>query len=255
MMHAYAISRTSCRLLLGCLVSGHLLLLGWCPPSQAQSTPHTQTGQTHTGAACHGFVVLPNGFAVLSGQPATPFPGHAHAGTKQTATHVGSPMAEQGQQAGGTSPHLLGYTHGQAIVPSQDMLCVPLGKTEMHTWTTTGTPDAPTVTVTSLQGPLTSSNRTKASFAVAVQQGGKSIEAAQVRVLARMPHHDRRMQGGHGPANDPDVRGLEARPDGQGRYTVPLVDFTMAGPWLFEIQVQGDTTVQKVYVAPDLSED
>lgn len=254
-MHAYAISRPACRRLLGCLVSGHLLLLGLCPPSQAQSTPHTHTGQLHTGAACHGFVVLPNGFAVLSGQPATPLPGHAHAGTKQTTTPAGSPMAEQGHQAGGTSPHLLGYTHGQVIVPSQDMLCVPLGKAETHTWTTTGTHDAPTVTVTSLQGPLTRSNRTKASFALAVQQGGKSLEAAQVRVLARMPHHDRRLQGGHGPANDPDVRGLAVRPDGQGRYTIPLVDFTMAGPWLFEIQVQHDATVQKVYVAPDLSED
>jgi hypothetical protein len=60
------------------------------------------------------------------------------------------------------------------------------------------------------------------------------IEQAQVRLLVRMPHHDRQTPGGHGPANDPDVQGLVAQELGQGRYRVSTVDFTMPGPWLFE---------------------
>ena len=164
-------------------------------------------------------------------------------------------MAEKGAGAGDSPQHLLGYRHGQGIVPTHDMLCVPVRGAKDVSWTSTGQYDAPVVQVESRQGPLTPSNRRSASFVLAVQQGGKTVDAAEVRVLARMPHHDRRLPGGHGPANDPEVKGLLAQPEGAGRYSVSLVDFTMSGPWLLEIQVQRDNAVQKVYVAPELGEE
>jgi hypothetical protein len=77
----------------------------------------------------------------------------------------------------------------------------------------------------------------------------------QVRLLARMPHHDRRMPGGHGLANDPDAQGLEAQLDNEGRYRVPTVDFSMAGAWLVEVQVQQSGNVYQAYFAVDVGEE
>ena len=70
-----------------------------------------------------------------------------------------------------------------------------------------------------------------------------------------MPHHDRRMPGGHGPANDPDVKGLAAMPQGNGDYTVPTIDFNMGGPWLFEVQIQDGSTMHKAYFATEVGEE
>lgn len=245
-------------LALGFIAGCGLLLVGLQGESQAQAKPHDHKShdhkhQHHAAEACRGFVVLPNGFAVLSGLTASAPPGHA--GAKPGAMPGGAGMADKGPGAGGPPQHLLGYRHGQGIVPKPEMLCVPVGGAREATWTSTGQKDAPVVHVEALKGPLTSSTRRSASFTLAVQQGGKSVDAAEVRVLVRMPHHDRRLPGGHGPANDPDVKGLAARPEGPGRYTVPLVDFTMGGLWLLEIQVQRDNEVRKVYVAPELGEE
>lgn len=233
------------RVLVGALAGAGIFLSGLQAPSEAQPKHHDYPGHQHAGDICRGFVVLPNGFAVLSGQ----------AGSQAGATHSSQPMVDKGHGASTAPPHLMGYTHGQAMVPTKDMLCVPAEEANVHRWTATGQPDAPAVTVESLQGVLTRSNRSRASFALTVQQSGTAVDTAAIRVLARMPHHDRRMQGGHGPANDPDVKGLTAQAAGQGRYTLPLVDFTMSGPWLFEIQVQRGTTTQTLYVAPTLGEE
>jgi hypothetical protein len=65
------------------------------------------------------------------------------------------------------------------------------------------------------------------------------VDGAPVTLVSRMPHHDRTLPGGHGPANDPDAEGLPATARGQGVYTVRTVDFSMAGTWLFEVRVQG----------------
>ena len=132
--------------------------------------------------------------------------------------------------------HLLGYTHGQEIVLQEDMLCVPIVNAGPQRWTAVGPQGAPKVTVESFQGALKSGSRVNTAFALTIRQGDAPVEQAQVRLLARMPHHDRHMPGGHGPANDPDVQGIMAQPVGQGRYTIPTVDFTMDGPWLFEVQ-------------------
>lgn len=148
----------------------------------------------------------------------------------------------------------MGYHHGQDIVPTREMLCVQTGKAQARTWTAVGQPGMPVVTVESLKGALTAENRQHASFALSITQAGAPVDTASVRLLARMPHHDRRLPGGHGAANDPDVKGVPAQAAGAGRYTVPLVDLTMDGPWLFEIQIQGDTTTHKVYVAPTVGE-
>ena len=82
-----------------------------------------------------------------------------------------------------------------------------------------------------------------------------SIEQGKVRLVTRLPHHDRRMPGGHGPANDPDVQGLAASPQGNGEYTVPMIDFTMGGLWLFEIYVQHTGTMHRAYFATKIGEE
>jgi hypothetical protein len=63
------------------------------------------------------------------------------------------------------------------------------------------------------------------------------------------------MPGGHGLANDPDAQGLEAQPDKEGRHRVPTVDFSMAGAWLVEVQVQQSGNVYQAYFAVDVGEE
>jgi hypothetical protein len=149
----------------------------------------------------------------------------------------------------------MGYTHGQEIVPQADMLCVPVGSPSTVTWTAVSHASTLAVSAESLKGALTHGSRAHAAFTLTVRLDGAPIDAAQVRLLARMPSHDRRMPGGHGPANDPDVRGIVAQADGQGRYTIPTVDFTMGGPWLFEVQVQEGSETHKAYFAAAIGEE
>jgi hypothetical protein len=211
-----------------------------------------QASQHAAGQICRGFVVLPNGFAVLSGMPNTPASGRAH--THQKDTHTGTATAEKGHShpaspAPVSSPpqHLLGYAHGHDIVPQQGMLCVPLGREGTLAWTAVSQEPAFILRAESLNGPLTHTRRANAVLAMTVRRDDMPVEPAQVRLLARMPHHDRRMPGGHGPANDPDVQGIVAHVDSQGRYTVRPIDFTMPGPWLFEIQVHEGAITHKAY--------
>ena len=235
--HAVRLSRIVLVGLLGCVA---VALAG---------RPHTgeaQDNQRQADAVCRGFVVLPNGFAVLSGLHAHPAPGSASA--QHQAAHAGTPMAAKGPMAGAPQ-HLMGYTHGQEIVPQADMLCVPIGSPSTVTWTAVSHAPALTVSAESLKGALTHGSRAHAAFALTVRRDGAPVDAAQVRLLARMPSHDQRMPGGHGPANDPDVQGIAAQPVGQGRYTIPTVDFTMAGPWLLEVQVQDGSETRKAYFA------
>jgi hypothetical protein len=157
-------------------------------------------------------------------------------------------MADKGHTSGGRQ-HLLGYRHGQEIVPQTDMLCIPLGSPSTVTWTAVGHDPALAVRAESRKGALSHSHHAHAAFTLTVQRDGAPVDAAQVRLLARMPSHDQRMPGGHGPANDPDVQGIVAQPVSQGHYTISMVDFTMGGPWLFEIQVQAESETRKAYFA------
>jgi hypothetical protein len=151
--------------------------------------------------------------------------------------------------------HLMGYTHGQEIVPQADMLCVPVGSPSALTWTAVSRVPTLIVSAETLKGVLTHGSRAHAAFALTVRRDGAPLDTVSVRLLARMPTHDRRLPGGHGPANDPDVQGIVVRPDGPGRYTIPTVDFTMGGPWLFEVQVQEGSETHKAYFAAAIGEE
>jgi hypothetical protein len=229
--------------LLGCIA---VALAGYPQAGEAQE------GQRQAEAVCRGFVVLPNGFAVLSGLHVHPAPGST--GAQHQPAHAGATMAAKGHTSSVPS-HLMGYTHGQEIVPQADMLCVPVGSTSTLTWTTIGHAPALTVIAESINGTLTHGSHTHAAFTLTVRRDRVPVDAAQVRLLTRMPSHDRRMPGGHGPANDPDVQGIAAQPVGQGRYTIPTVDFTMGGPWLFEVQVHEGSETRKAYFAASIGEE
>ena len=211
-----------------------------------------EEAQRQAEKVCRGFLILPNGFAVLSGLPVSSASDSArgHHGT----AHAGATPADQGHTSSAPQ-HLMGYTHGQEIVPQEGMRCVPIGDAGILRWTVVGYQATPTVTMESLRGPLTHGSRASVAFALTIRRSGTFVDTAQVRLLARMPHHDQRMPGGHGPANDPDVRGLVAQPVGQGRYTVPTVDLTMGGPWLFEVYVQLGAETHTVYFAASIGEE
>jgi hypothetical protein len=229
--------------LLGCIA---VALAGRPDAGEAQKS------QRQAEAVCRGFVVLPNGFAVLSGLHVHPAPGSA--GAQHKAAHARATMADKGHTAR-VPQHLLGYTHGQEIVSQAGMLCVPVGSPSTLTWTAVDHVPALTVIAESLKGTLAHSHHAHAALTLTVRRDGTPVDAAQVRLLARMPSHDQRMPGGHGPANDPDVQGIVAQPVGQGRYTIPTVDFTMGGPWLFEVQVQEGSETRQAYFAASIGEE
>jgi hypothetical protein len=95
-----------------------------------------------TANVCHGFIVLPNGFAVLSGIPAVPERTPARAIPEQAS--ASSVMVEHDAQRPDLSPqssaaltHLMDYQHGQDIAPQEGMFCVAIGAQEAVTWTAT----------------------------------------------------------------------------------------------------------------------
>lgn len=112
------------------------------------------------------------------------------------------------------------------------------------------------VMTASLRGALAHNSRANEGFDITIlRSGGKPLENADVHLFARMPHHDHRMPGGHGLANDPDVKGLAVMPDDQGRYRVNTVDFSMPGPWLLEVVVKNSGETLKAYFAPKVGEE
>jgi hypothetical protein len=165
--------------------------------------------------------------------------------------------AEGMRQPASAPPHLMGYQHGQDISLQEGMLCVPIGRQDATTWTAVSRDPSLSVTAESLRGVLTHNSRANEALMLTVRRGdaGTSEAQPQVRLLARMPHHDRRMPGGHGLANDPDVQGLEAQLDKEGLYRVPTVDFSMAGTWLIEVQAQQNGNMYQDYFAVDVGEE
>src|SRR5262249_4596494 len=119
-------------------------LLG-CIAVSFAGRPHygeAQGDQRQTEGVCHGFVILPNGLGVLSGLPAHSPAGSA--GAQHGAAHAGATTAEKGHMSG-TPQHLMGHTHGEAIVPQAGMLCVSVGSASTLTWTAVGHDPALTV--------------------------------------------------------------------------------------------------------------
>ena len=92
------------------------------------------------------------------------------------------------------------------------------------------------VTINSLKGLLSSRHGEPAAFEITLwdNRKGAAVGGASIRLFAHMPHHDRDTPGGHGLANDPDMRGLTAIPSGSGRYTAEPIHFSMPGAWLVE---------------------
>jgi hypothetical protein len=225
-------------------------------------------------STCPGFVILANGFAVLSGTSTTPTNMHMHHGAAQgeaKAAQMDPVTPAAPKQMSHSAPnhtmpaaptpdapqHLMGYTHGEAVVLQPGMLCVSLGSPDDTAWMAVSRENSVSVMVESLRGALTHNSRDNEGFSVTIVQPGSSqpLEKAQVRLFARMPQHDHGMPGGHGPANDPDGQGLVAEPDATGHYTVQTVDFSMAGPWLMEMQIQQGSTTLSAYFAASVGEE
>lgn len=230
-----------------------------------------------TGGACRGFVVLSNGYAVLSDDSASS--AHAPEHASQAAPRKGKAemhkmgsemppkhesMMHKGHDHGGemskpsvNRKHLLGYRHGQEITLQNEMLCVPIGSKEAISWTTVSHTPALYIRAESLSDTLAHNSRANESLALTVMHRAQdaSQEQPRIRLLVRMPHHDRHMPGGHGLANDPDVKGLKAQLDKDGRYRMQTLDFSMAGAWLLEVQVRQGGSIHRAYFAVDVDEE
>ncbi len=271
---------------------------------------HANDKKKQLNQVCSGFVILPNGQAVLSqkedagGQhsahrhgashqtkemPAMDKKGHSsdhHAKKMQGATKSGhQPAHDHGSKAmgkphqkamekshqstqghdhnphkdhkPGQQTHLMGYRHGQAIVPTDKMMCIPVNSPTDTAWATISSSNIWAVTAESMTGPLAHNSRAneRLQFTVMKSHSPATLTPSQVRVFVRMPHHDHRMLGGHGPANDPDVTGIEVQFDQQGRYTLPTLDFSMAGAWLVEMQIKDGAETHRAYFAAHVGEE
>ncbi len=233
------------------VVAVSLAIMPW------QSAADEIKGQADS--VCPGFVVLANGYAVLSEESdaARANKGHGHGGHKMDkmankghghSAHKMDKMADR--------QHLMGYRHGQAIVAGKDGLCIPISGRGDTAWTAVSQDGSWSVAVESLRGELAHNSRANEGFGITVLgPGGKLLETAEVQLRVRMPHHDHRMPGGHGPANDPDVQGLAVLSDDRGRYRVRTVDFSMPGPWLLEVVVKNGGETLNAYFAPHVGEE
>jgi len=211
--------------------------------------------------ACRGFVILPNGYAVLSGiseQGGQSGESHAHHGGKQSKSqdqgtenksgHDKS-MAQMGKN------HLMGLKHGDNIKVESSWMCVPVDEKATAQWAAVSSAPSLNVNAKSLRGNLAHNSRANEGFEVTISEGSNPIGDAEVRVVTRMPHHDNNMAGGHGPANDPDARGMTTKAAGNGRYILNNVDFNMGGPWLFEVQVKRGFETSKAYFAATVGQE
>jgi hypothetical protein len=224
------------------LMVGYTMLSLWIlaqpivESDEAEDTPSTSQSR----GTCQGFAVLPNGSAVLSGLSAAVHGAHA----RGEAISIGR------------VDRLLGYQHGQAISLKQGMFCVPIRDSQTTAWFAASQDVGLSVTINSLKGLLTSSHGGHAAFAITLWDNhrGTAVEGASIRLFARMPHHDRDTPGGHGLANDPDIRGLTAIPSSPGHYTTEPIHFAMPGAWLVEIQVQQEGKAQRAYFATMVDE-
>lgn len=203
--------------------------------------------------ACRGFVILPNGYAVLSGisDPAD------HRGA--TRTHQGvkteSESGHDASMAQTGKDHLMGLRHGDAIEVQPGWLCVPVEENAATQWTAMSSVPSLHVSAKSLRGTLAHNSRANEGFEITISENSKPIGDAAVRVVARMPHHDKNLAGGHGPANDPDARGMATKAGGKGRYILNNVDFNMGGPWLFEVQVKRGSKSSRAYFAANVGQE
>lgn len=215
------------------------------------STVEAAHGVSGAAPICHGFVVLPNGFAVLSGMPAVPerLPAEPPSASLSSHTAEAAPREPAPPQTTAASAHLMHYQHGEDIAPQEGMVCVAVDSQEAVTWIATSLMPDRRIQVASPSGPLVVHRPQPASLLLTIRQhNGAPIAKAQAHVRGRMPHHDQHLPGGHGLANDPDGHGLHTQPDGPGRYMTPPLVFTESGLWLIEIQVNEGNKVYNAYL-------
>jgi hypothetical protein len=144
----------------------------------------------HAGGGCSGFVVLPNGYAVLSHMATThtQAKSHTHPGATPDTTPMPHKMGSQtvpkdkqmmhkdhahaGEMSkpSAAQQHLMGYQHGQMITLQKGMLCVPFGSKDETTWTAVSHTASLYVRAESLRGPLAHNSRANESFALTVIQ-------------------------------------------------------------------------------------
>lgn len=226
--------------------------------------PHGEVEHMHAGmtrkAICRGFLVLENGYAVMSGmsEAGSGMHGHRDHGGMEMQQPAGAKMAESAMPGTthevGAERHLMGLMHGGEYPAGAGMLCVPVDRST-QSWTAVSNAKNLHVTAKSLKGALNHNSRGNEAFEILVMDDNEPVEDAEVALIARMPQHDRSIKGGHGVANDPDAKGIEAKPSGQGRYTVQTVDFSMPGSWLFEVDVARGAKVSKAYFATNVGEE
>lgn len=250
--------------------------------------------QTHGGvnSVCPGFVILPDGQAVWSraetstahvhhgaesgdktmssaGEGRAGHQGHMHGGHDASPSHHEAHGMQQTRDKGDGQGHdhaahdhhgsatQKTYKHGQAVKLEAGMLCVPIGSPKDTAWMAVSQTAPFWVRAESIRGPLTHNSRANEGlrFILIPKDGGQAPEQVDLRLWVRMPQHDHGMPGGHGPANDPDVKGLPVTLDETGAYIVPTIDFSMAGPWLFEVDVTQGKQTTKAYFGADIGDD
>ena len=118
--------------LMGVLVLATIVFTGRQHYGEAHNADEDQHAHHQTERVCRGFVVLPNGFAVLSSLPLSP--AYASVGERQSTAHSGITIANTDHTADAPE-YLLGYTHGQKIVLQDAMLCVPIVGAGTLKWT------------------------------------------------------------------------------------------------------------------------
>ncbi len=165
--------------------------------------------------ACVGFVVMPDQTAMLSGLVDAM---HAHDGGAEDA----------GMPAG-----------AQCVAMSVDPM-TGFGSSSDGRYT---------VEARSLRGAMSPEAPDNEGLSLLIRRDGAPATGLDVRFYARMPQHNSRITGGHGPANDFNVNGMPTAPSTPGSYVVDPIDFNMAGYWLFEARFTADGAERRLYFA------
>ena len=154
--------------LMGVLVLATIVFTGRQHYGEAHNADEDQHAHHQTERVCRGFVVLPNGFAVLSSLPLSS--AYASVGERQSTAHSGITIANTDHTADAPE-YLLGYTHGQKIVLQDAMLCVPIVGAGTLKWTAVSHTAALLVIVESPKDTLLHGHRTNAAFTLTIRQG------------------------------------------------------------------------------------
>lgn len=125
-------------------------------------------------ATCKGFVVLPNGYAVLSGisdQASHPGESHSHHGIQQAESlkpMTGDKSAHDHPIAQTSKDHLMSLKHGDNIAVQPNRLCVPVDEKVRTQWKAVSLAPSLQVNAQSLRGTLAHNSRSNEGFEITV---------------------------------------------------------------------------------------